>query len=69
MLTIDDEALIERYFERCAIMELDGGLTRLESTSHCFGKLEQWCKNQGRGVPDAAIKDLAKLVDTTKEIL
>jgi len=55
---IDDEALLERYFERCAIMEFDGELTRLEATSHCFGRLEKWCKNQGRTIPGEAIQDL-----------
>jgi len=66
---VTDEALLERYFERCAIMEFSGELTRLEATSHCFGRLEKWCKNQGRTVPDEAVKDLAKIVDAAKDIV
>ena len=55
---MSDEQLIERYMERAAIMEYDGGLTRLVATRSCFAVLEKWCKKVGREVPQVVRDDL-----------
>ncbi len=46
-----DEHLAERYFERAAIMEYDGGLTRSEAEKRCYAALVAWCGRVGREIP------------------
>ena len=52
-----DDDITERYTERAAIMQFDGGLTRIEATSECFDKIAKWCKRVGREVPKAIVDD------------
>ena len=54
---MSDDDITERYIERAAIMECDGGLTRIEATSECFDKITKWCKRVGREVPKAIVDD------------
>ena len=62
---VTDEALAERFLERAAIMEFDGGMTRIQATKSCFAVLEKWCEKVGRKVPDAIRDDFT---NTTKGI-
>ena len=56
-----DDDITEIVLERAAIMEYDGGLTRLEATTECFERIEKWCKRVGREVPKAIIDDFERV--------
>ena len=58
---MSDEDITERVIERAAVMEYDGGLTRLEATTECFARIEKWCKQVKREVPQAIIDDLERV--------
>ena len=58
---MSDEDITERVIERAAVMEYDGGLTRLEATTECFDRIENWCKRVGREVPKTIIDDLERV--------
>jgi hypothetical protein len=60
---MSNDDITERYFERAAIMEYDGGLTRLEATKQCYDRLTKWCKRVGREVPQAIIDDFERVKD------
>lgn len=55
---VTDDRLIERYLERVAIQEYDGGLSRLEATRQNFARLEKWCERNGKTVPQVLRDDL-----------
>ena len=54
---MSDDDITERYIERAAVMEYEGGLTRVEATSDCYERITKWCKRVGREVPKAIIDD------------
>jgi len=56
-----DEDITERYLERAAIMEYDGGMTKLEATTTCLELIEKWCKRVGRTVPQAIVDDFERV--------
>jgi hypothetical protein len=58
-----EEQLTERYLERAAIMEIEGGMTRLEATTTCFELISKWCKRVGRTVPKAIVDDVERVKD------
>ena len=58
---MSDDDITERVIERAAVMEYDGGLTRLEATTECFGRIEKWCKQVGREVPKTIIDDFERV--------
>ena len=58
-----DDELTELVLERAAIMEFDGGLTRLEATTTCFDLIEKWCKRVGREVPKTIVDDFERVKD------
>jgi hypothetical protein len=62
-MEMDDEQLTERFLERAAIMEIDGGMTRLEATTTCFELISKWCKRVGRTVPKAIVDDFERVKD------
>ena len=57
---VSDEHITERFIERAAIMEYDGGLTRLEATTKCFDLFSKRCKRLGRQVPKAIVDDFER---------
>ena len=59
-----DEDITERYLERAAIMEYDGGMTKLEATTTCFELFEYWCKRVGRTVPQAIVDDFERVKES-----
>jgi hypothetical protein len=60
----DDYDITERFLERAAIMEYDGGLTRLEATTKCFELIEKWCKRVGRQVPKTIVDDFERVKES-----
>ena len=62
-MEMDDEQLTERYLERAAIQEYDGGMTRLEATATCFELISKWCKRVGRTVPKTIVDDFERVKD------
>ena len=61
---MSDDDITERFLERAAIMEYDGGMTRIEATTECYDKLTKWCKRVGRTVPQAIIDDFERVKGT-----
>ena len=59
-----DDDITERFLERAAIMEFDGGMTRLEATTACFELIENWCKQVGRQVPKTIVDDFERVKET-----
>jgi hypothetical protein len=59
-----DEDITERFLERAAIMEYDGGRTRLEATATCFELISKWCKRVGRAVPKAIVDDFERVKES-----
>jgi hypothetical protein len=60
---MSDDDITERFLERAAIMEYDGGQTRIEATTECYDRLAKWCKRVGREVPQAIIDDYERVKD------
>jgi hypothetical protein len=58
---VSDDDITELVLERAAIMEFDGGMTRLEATTTCFDLIEKWCKRVGRQVPKTIIDDFERV--------
>jgi hypothetical protein len=58
-----DDDITERFRERAAIMEIDGGITRIEATTTCFDLIEKWCKRVGRTVPQTIVDDFERVKD------
>ena len=58
---MSDDDITERVIERAAVMEYDGGLTRLEATTECFERIEKWCKRVGREVPQVISDDFERV--------
>jgi len=61
---VTDEDITERYLERAAIMEYDGGMTRLEATTTCFELFDYWCKRLGRTLPQAIVEDFERVKES-----
>ena len=57
-----NQDLVERYFERAAIMEYVGELSRERASQECFNKLGAWCKAKGRPLPQAVRDDFRKVI-------
>lgn len=57
-----NEQLTERYLERAAIMEVEGGLSRERASQLCFNQLAAWCKAKGRPMPQAVRDDFRKVI-------
>ena len=56
-----DDDITELFEERAAIIEFDGGLTRLKATTECFERIEKWCKRVGREVPQVISDDFERV--------
>ena len=48
---ISDQDIYERYIERAAIMQYDGGLTYGRASQTVFNQVAKWCKSTGRKFP------------------
>lgn len=54
--------LYERYAERAAIMEFDGGLTREQASQRLFNQVAAWCKKHGYRFPQSIREDYRKVI-------
>jgi len=61
---MSDDDITERFIERAAIQEYDGGMTRLEATKTCFDLISKWCKRVGRTVPEQIVEDFERVMQT-----
>ena len=61
---MSDDDITERFLERAAIMEYDGGMTRHEATTTCFELISKWCKRVGRPVPCAIVDDFERVKES-----
>ena len=52
----------ERYAERAAIMEHDGGLSRERATQPVFNLVAAWCKRNGYRFPQSIRDDYRKVI-------
>jgi hypothetical protein len=58
---VTDDDITERFRERAAIMEIDGGMTRIEATTTCFELISKWCNRVGRTVPKTIVDDFERV--------
>jgi hypothetical protein len=61
---VSDEDITERFLERAAIQEYDGGMTRLEATTLWFDLISKRCKRVGRQVPKAIVDDFERVKES-----
>lgn len=54
--------LYERYAERAAIMEYEGGLRREQATQPLFNQVAAWCKKNGYRFPQSIREDYRKVI-------
>lgn len=65
MSAISDQDIYDRYAERAAIMQHDGGLSLEKASQFVFNQVAAWCKAQGRKVPQSIRDDYRRVIDGT----
>lgn len=59
---ISDQDIYERYIERAAIMQYDGGLTYGRASQTVFNQVAKWCKSTGRKSPQCVRDDFRDVI-------
>jgi hypothetical protein len=59
---ISDQDIYERYIERAAIMQYDGGLTYGRASQTVFNQVAKWCKSTGRKFPQCVRDDFRDVI-------
>lgn len=60
-----ERELYERYVERAAIMQYEGGMSREASSQHVFNSVGRWCKEKRLPFPKL-VRDDFRVVITGK---
>ncbi len=62
MKRLSDQDIYERYAERAAILEFDGGLSRERASQLVFNSVGAWCKLQRIPFPQLIRDDYRKVI-------
>jgi hypothetical protein len=57
-----DQDIYERYAERAAIMQYEGGLTYGRASQTVFNQVAKWCKSTGRRFPQLVRDDFRRVI-------
>ena len=62
MKRLSEQDIYERYAERAAIMEFDGGMSREHASQLMFNRVGAWCKLQRIPFPQMIRDDYRKVI-------
>lgn len=62
MMQISERDIYERFVERAAIMQFDGGLSHEAASQYVFNKVGAWCKLQSIRFPQLIRNDYRRVI-------